>query len=344
MLNVASPIIEPSLHAELTRLSTSSFASITSSSASQKDTAAIWDLLSDTVALRPSDFPGLANLFSEIAANKARQEAAAKPKRKNGSRKPQSLHIEFTDEAKMTLFRLARYLSMFDVMRLSGLVAAYKNAASARAASHYIYTEVLKDSRRYSGVSDEEREQISRVVASRASGRPRLIAQNAVMLKPVVAAEPGDDSSEEAEAADAADAAEDDTLDDDVSKPVMQVYRATTNPGTTVPSVQKVTDLKEQALDTRDMAAELLRLRMAGLLRNKKALAEVPLGTLAQVYGITFDKAQIAKGESTENIAVLAKNVDENMSAEDAINLILAQREETQAAKEAGAKSKLRGR
>lgn len=85
-------------------------------------------------------------------------------------------------------------------------------------------------------------------------------------------------------------------------------------------------DTKAIVIGGRNKAAMLLHKKMDILNKNKKALDQENIGTLAKVFGILFDKSQIVLGQATENIAVMAK-IDDNMSPEDSLQAILKMRE-----------------
>lgn len=92
-------------------------------------------------------------------------------------------------------------------------------------------------------------------------------------------------------------------------------------------------DFKSKLLQGRDSAFRILQSKMERVSSSKKRLDEVNLSTLAQTFGILFDKAQIIQGEATENVAVLAK-IDKDMPPEDAIQAVLRARENNQADKD----------
>lgn len=101
-----------------------------------------------------------------------------------------------------------------------------------------------------------------------------------------------------------------------------------------VPTLREKTEVKAAeenditglVLTGRAKAFKLLHAKLDRVGRNKKALDEVQLGTLATVAGILFDKGQIMQGQATENVAVMAK-IDNNLSPEDALSLVLKMRE-----------------
>lgn len=97
---------------------------------------------------------------------------------------------------------------------------------------------------------------------------------------------------------------------------------------------EKNKDFKELAIEGRNKAYQILLRKLDMVGRNKRNLGEVNLSTLATTFGILFDKAQITKGEATENVAIMGK-VDTNMSAEDALGMVLKMREINQIDKEA---------
>lgn len=89
------------------------------------------------------------------------------------------------------------------------------------------------------------------------------------------------------------------------------------------PDLANVKDLAE--MNSRKSAI-LLNRKLDMLLKKKKELKNVSITALAQVYGITFDKRQIAKGEATEHIALRAK-VDVNVSTEEKLRILLGFRD-----------------
>lgn len=92
-------------------------------------------------------------------------------------------------------------------------------------------------------------------------------------------------------------------------------------------------DFKDLVLSGSKTSFDLLNMKMERVKKNKKMLDAIPITSLAQTFGILFDKSRIIQGESTENIAVLAK-VDKDMSSEDALQAILKMREINQVDKE----------
>jgi len=77
-------------------------------------------------------------------------------------------------------------------------------------------------------------------------------------------------------------------------------------------------------------SAVLLHKKLDMIGKSKRELASVGLGTLVTAYGITFDKSRIIAGESTENIAVLAKIKTEDMTPEEMMDIMLKKREANQ--------------
>lgn len=88
-------------------------------------------------------------------------------------------------------------------------------------------------------------------------------------------------------------------------------------------------DTRAVVIGGRNKAAMLLHNKMDYLAKNKKALQSENLVSLAKVFGIFFDKAQILSGEATENIAILAK-VSDDMSAAESLQALLKMREVNQ--------------
>lgn len=85
-------------------------------------------------------------------------------------------------------------------------------------------------------------------------------------------------------------------------------------------------DSKALVIGGRNKALMLLHKKMDQISKNKKALEDLSLSQLATTVGILFDKAQIMKGEATENIAVMAK-IDQNMTPEQSLDMLLKMRE-----------------
>lgn len=98
-------------------------------------------------------------------------------------------------------------------------------------------------------------------------------------------------------------------------------------------------DFKDILIQGRRKAFTLLNKKMERIGSSKKKLDEVNISSLAQVFGILFDKAQIITGESTENIAVLAK-IDKDMTPEEALQAVLKSRENNQLDKDRTNKKK----
>jgi hypothetical protein len=95
------------------------------------------------------------------------------------------------------------------------------------------------------------------------------------------------------------------------------------------PNLKKINvdDIKSVVLTGRAKAARLLDEKMNMLAASKKKLDKENIVSLAKVFGIYFDKSQIIQGEATEHIAVLSKNINDDMSAEDAMSALLKFRE-----------------
>ncbi len=82
----------------------------------------------------------------------------------------------------------------------------------------------------------------------------------------------------------------------------------------------------EIAKDTRNKAVQLLDKKLNMLNDDDEELKKVNMATLATVFGILFDKAQLAAGLATENIAIHAK-IDINMNADAAMSELNKMRE-----------------
>ena len=91
-------------------------------------------------------------------------------------------------------------------------------------------------------------------------------------------------------------------------------------------------DSKQLALDearrkvARSVEAELLNKKLRMLDEDDDALMKMSMKDLATAFGILFDKAQLAQGLSTENIAIHTK-IDVNLSSEEALDELTRLRE-----------------
>lgn len=85
-------------------------------------------------------------------------------------------------------------------------------------------------------------------------------------------------------------------------------------------------DSKALVIGGRNKALMLLHKKLDQISKSKKAIDDLSLSQLATTVGILFDKAQIMKGEATENIAVMAK-IDQNMTPEQSLDMLLRMRE-----------------
>ena len=85
-------------------------------------------------------------------------------------------------------------------------------------------------------------------------------------------------------------------------------------------------DTKAVTVGGRNKALKLLHKKMDLLNNNKKALESTNITSLATVFGIFFDKAQILQGQATENIAVKAK-ITKDMTPEESLEELLKMRE-----------------
>ena len=85
-------------------------------------------------------------------------------------------------------------------------------------------------------------------------------------------------------------------------------------------------DTRELVLGLHKKSLLLLNRKLDFLMKSKKHFNEESAMSLAKIAGILFDKAQITKGEATENIAIRSK-IDPNISVSDAISQLLKIRE-----------------
>lgn len=85
-------------------------------------------------------------------------------------------------------------------------------------------------------------------------------------------------------------------------------------------------EMVEMAKDTRNKAVQILDMKLTDLFNDPEQLQKTNLATLATVFGILFDKAQLAAGLATQNIAISAK-IDVNMSSDKALDELNKMRE-----------------
>lgn len=120
------------------------------------------------------------------------------------------------------------------------------------------------------------------------------------------------------------------------------VTTAVSNRRTTKVALPKFAEIKEQeekmgfselALGGRNKALQLLHHKLDRIGMSKKKLDSVSVGEMAKVYGILFDKAQIIRGEATERVAILSKNITLDMRPEEAIEAAIKMRETNYEAK-----------
>ena len=88
-----------------------------------------------------------------------------------------------------------------------------------------------------------------------------------------------------------------------------------------VPQIEKVNE-RDLIIGVRNKAWLLLDKRLDYLTKNKKALKAESIMALAKIAGISFDKAQIVKGEATEHIAMRAK-ISSDITATDAMEELM---------------------
>lgn len=85
-------------------------------------------------------------------------------------------------------------------------------------------------------------------------------------------------------------------------------------------------DTKAVTIGGRNKAAQLLHKKMDMINSSKKLLEKENLVSLAKVFGIFFDKAQILQGEATEHIQMKAK-ITKDMTPDEALDQLLNMRE-----------------
>lgn len=93
-------------------------------------------------------------------------------------------------------------------------------------------------------------------------------------------------------------------------------------------------DMKDLVLEGSKKALQILTRKMERIGRSNASIDDTNLATLASTFGILFDKAQIVKGQATENVAILAKIDTSKLSPEEALSTVLKMREANQADKE----------
>jgi hypothetical protein len=87
-------------------------------------------------------------------------------------------------------------------------------------------------------------------------------------------------------------------------------------------------DMKQITVGGRNKAAMLLHKKMDRISKSNKMLDKENIVSLAKVFGIFFDKAQIVQGQATEHIAVMSK-ISDGMTADEQMEALLKMREKT---------------
>lgn len=85
-------------------------------------------------------------------------------------------------------------------------------------------------------------------------------------------------------------------------------------------------DEKSLVVGVRNKAWTLLDQKLNYLIKNRRAFRNESLVSLGKLAGISFDKAQIVRGEATEHIMLKAK-IDENITSVEATEQLLKFRE-----------------
>lgn len=88
-------------------------------------------------------------------------------------------------------------------------------------------------------------------------------------------------------------------------------------------STEQLVELTE---DTRNYTMEVIQAKLLDTMQDPEQFKKVNLATLATVFGILYDKTQLMRGLSTENISVRA-SLDVNMKADDALTELNRMRE-----------------
>ncbi len=87
-------------------------------------------------------------------------------------------------------------------------------------------------------------------------------------------------------------------------------------------STNLITSLKDKVI-------KLAHAKVDRIMSSKKNIDEANMSTIFTSLGIIFDKSQIATGQATENIAMIAK-VNDKLTAEEAMKIVLQNREQNQ--------------
>lgn len=111
-------------------------------------------------------------------------------------------------------------------------------------------------------------------------------------------------------------------------------YRQRRDTGVVVPKPRKselrkmsTEQMVELAKNTRNIAVQTLHKKLVNIYEDPEQLEKINIAHLATVFGILFDKAQLAAGLATENIAIHAK-IDVNMSSDKALEELNKMREQ----------------
>lgn len=85
-------------------------------------------------------------------------------------------------------------------------------------------------------------------------------------------------------------------------------------------------EMVEMAKDTRNLAIRVLNNKLIMLETDEEELKKTNMATLATVFGILYDKAALAAGMATENIAIHSK-IDINITSDKALDELNRMRE-----------------
>lgn len=85
-------------------------------------------------------------------------------------------------------------------------------------------------------------------------------------------------------------------------------------------------DIKGLVMTSRNLAMSILHKKLSKISRSSRLSDDLDLSKLATVSAILIDKAQILQGQSTENIAILSKNIGD-LTPEEALAHVLKTRE-----------------
>jgi hypothetical protein len=86
-------------------------------------------------------------------------------------------------------------------------------------------------------------------------------------------------------------------------------------------------EFKDKLEDIRDTAVDILSKKLSLINRNKNTIMDVKLKDISDILAMSIDKIRLTKGESTETVVHLSKMSLQDVTPEQAMELVLKARE-----------------